>query len=120
MYELLTSTPPNRIETKPTLAHLSQRRASTSSSPHQAPKLRGALERIGDWTVEIVKRSDATKGFEVAPRRCVVERTFAWLGRCRRSAKEWDKSIASADAWINVAQIRLIRRVAKFLAFTMP
>ncbi|PJN93164.1 IS5/IS1182 family transposase, partial [Amaricoccus sp. HAR-UPW-R2A-40] len=47
--------------------------------------------------------------------RWVVERTFAWLGRCRRLAKDWEKSIASAEAWINVAQIRLTtRRLARF------
>lgn len=44
-------------------------------------KLRGALDKVGDWTVETVKRSNTAKGFEVLPRRWVVERTFAWLGR---------------------------------------
>jgi len=59
-------------------------------------KLRGALYKVGDWTVETVKRSNTAKGFEVLPRRWVVERTFAWLVRCRRLAKDWEKSIASA------------------------
>lgn len=82
---------------------------------YAGPKLRGALERIGDWTLQIVKRSDTAKGFEVLPRRWVVERTFAWLGRCRRLAKDWEKSIASADAWINIAHIRLTtRRLARY------
>ena len=49
-------------------------------------KLRDALRRIGKWTVEIIKRSDAAKGFEVLPRRWVVERTLAWLNRNRRLA----------------------------------
>ena len=40
-------------------------------------KLRGALEKLGDWTIEIIKRSDAAKGFVLLPRRWVVERTFA-------------------------------------------
>ena len=44
---------------------------------YAGPKLRGALDRIGEWTIEIVKRSDTAKGFEVLPRRWVVERTFA-------------------------------------------
>jgi transposase len=47
---------------------------------------------------EIVKRREATNGFEVFPRRRVVERTFAWLGCCRRLAKGLERSIASAEA----------------------
>jgi len=82
---------------------------------YAGPKLRGALNKIGDWTLEIVKRSDTAEGFEVLPRRWVVERTFAWLGRCRRLAKEWDRSIASAEAWIDIAHIRVTtRRLARY------
>ena len=81
---------------------------------YAGPKLRDAMRRFGDWTIEIVKRSDTAKGFEVLPRRWVVERTFAWLGRSRRLAKDWEKSIASAEAWIFVAHIRLLtRRLAR-------
>ncbi|TIP79391.1 MAG: hypothetical protein E5X60_38120, partial [Mesorhizobium sp.] len=55
-----------------------------------------------------------SQGFEVLPRRRVVERTFAWLGRCRRLAKDREKSIAFAEAWIYVAHIRLLtRRLAR-------
>ncbi len=82
---------------------------------YAGPKLREAQQGAGDWRLEIIKRSDAAKGFEVLPRRWVVERTFAWLGRCRRLAKDWEKSIASAEAWIFVAHIRLItRRLARY------
>ncbi len=42
-------------------------------------KLKDALRRFGKWTISIIKRSDAAKGFEVLPRRWVVERTLAWL-----------------------------------------
>ena len=81
---------------------------------YAGPKLRGALDRIGKWTLEIVKPSDTASGFEVLPRRWVVERTFAWLGRCRRLAKDWEKSIASCEAWIDIAHIRLTtRRLAR-------
>jgi len=79
------------------------------------PKLRAVLEKIGCWTIEIVKRSDTAKGFEIIPRRWVVERTFAWLGRCRRLAKDWEKTISSAEAWLLVAHIRLVtRRLARY------
>ena len=82
---------------------------------YAGPKLRGALEKIGDWTLQIVKRSDTAKGFELMPRRWVVERTFAWLNRCRRLAKDSEKTIASSEAWILIAHIRLVtRRLARY------
>nr|WP_322791074.1 transposase [Agrobacterium vitis] len=65
---------------------------------YAGPKLRAALSKVAKFTLQIVKRTDKAKGFEVVPRRGVVERTFAWLGRCRRRAKDWEKSIASAEA----------------------
>jgi len=80
---------------------------------YAGPKLRDALNAIGRWTVQIVKRSDTADGFEILPRRWVVERTFAWLNRCRRLSKDWEKSIASAEAWILIAHIR---RVTRYLA----
>ena len=77
---------------------------SDSGPPHRFREIRpchlsyefGALPRIGDGTVQIVKRSDTAKGFELMPRRWVVERTLAWIGSYRRLAKDWEKSIASA------------------------
>lgn len=77
-------------------------------------KLRDALPALGRWTIEIIKRSDNATGFVVLPRRWVVERTFAWLGRCRRLAKDFEATIASAVAWVLVAHIRtLTRRLAR-------
>lgn len=78
-------------------------------------KLKVALADMGSWTIEIIKRSDTAKGFKVLPRRWVVERTFAWLGRCRRLAKDWETSIASSTAWALIASIRMLtRRSAKY------
>lgn len=78
-------------------------------------KLRSALVGMGKWTIEIIKRSDRAKGFQVLPRRWVVERTFAWLGRCRRLAKDWERSIASSTAWALIASIRMLtRRTARY------
>ena len=68
------------------------------------------MRYLREWTIEIIKRSDTVKGFEVLRRRWVVERTFAWLGRSRRLSKDWEKSIASTEAWIFVAHIRLLTR----------
>jgi putative transposase len=70
---------------------------------YAGPKLRGALQKVGKFTLEIIKRSNSAKGFEVLPRRWVVERTFAWLGRCRRLAKDFERTIASAEAWVFIA-----------------
>ena len=65
------------------------------------------------FVIEIMRR-DGQKGFEVLPRRWVVERTFAWLGRCRRLAKDFEATIASAVAWALIAHIRILtRRLAR-------
>jgi transposase len=77
-------------------------------------KLKDALSELGTWTFEIIKRSDTAKRFEVLPRRSVVERTFAWLNRCRRLAKDFEATITSAVAWVLIAHIRrLTRRIAR-------
>jgi putative transposase len=77
-------------------------------------KLREAMRGNGNWTIEIVRRSDAAKGFIVLPRRWVVERTFAWLNRCRRLAKDFERSIQSATAFVQIASIRMLtRRIAR-------
>ena len=60
--------------------------------------------------VEIVKRSDAAKGFKVLPKRWVVECTIAWLNRCRRLAKDWECLNRRALAFIHLASIRLMLR----------
>lgn len=78
-------------------------------------KLRDLLKGCGDWTIEIIRRSDTAEGFEVLPRRWVVERTFAWLGRSRRLAKDWEKSTESSTAWGYISSIKLMtRRLATY------
>jgi len=63
--------------------------------------------------VEIVKRSDVTKGFAVLPRRWIVERTLAWLMRHRRLVRDYERTEASAQSWIHLAMIRIqLRRLA--------
>jgi transposase len=73
-------------------------------------KLEAALNGKGDWTLEIVKRSDTAKGFVLLPRRWVVERTFAWFGRNRRLAKDFEATIESATAWLLLASTQLMTR----------
>ena len=55
---------------------------------YAGPKLRGALQKIAAFTLQIVKRTDKAKGFEVLPRRWVVERSFGWAARFRRLARD--------------------------------
>jgi putative transposase len=81
---------------------------------YRGPKLLGALADLGRWTIEIVTRSQSVGTFKPEPRRWVVERTFAWLGRNRRLAKDFEATIASAEAWLMIASVRLlVRRLAR-------
>ena len=70
----------------------------------------GAGEFLKQMHVEIVKRSDSANGFVVLPRRWVVERTFAWLNRCRRLAKDFENRTRNALAFLKLASIRLMTR----------
>jgi transposase len=79
------------------------------------------------WRVEVVQHADAgqrhvwlpagappppprPKGFRLLPRRWVVERTFAWLGRCRRLSKDYEALCETEEAWIDLAMIGLMTR----------
>ena len=73
-------------------------------------KLKDAMAKLGDWTIEIVKRSDCAKGFVLLPRRWVVERTIAWLNRNRRLAKDVEATIESAKTWLYIASVKLMSR----------
>lgn len=78
---------------------------------YQGPQFQKALARIlPQLTTAIVKRSGCAKGFEVLPRRWVVERTFAWLNRCRRLAKDFENLTRNALAFLRFASIRLMLR----------
>jgi len=71
---------------------------------------KAAAKVLPNLKIEIVKRSDRAKGFEVLQRRWVVERTFAWLNRCRRLAKDFENLARSALAFLHLASIRLMLR----------
>jgi transposase len=81
---------------------------------YRGDQLLRALLPCGPWTIEIIQRPAGVKGFQLLPRQWVVERTFAWLGRCRRLAKDFEGTIESAVAWILMAHLRLLsRRLAR-------
>ena len=62
------------------------------------------------WTLEIVKRPAEAKGWVTRPKRWIVERTFAWLGKCRRLSKDYEPLVASSEAMIRLAMIGLMLR----------
>jgi transposase len=72
---------------------------------YQGPQAAGAAARTGSWTLEIVRRAPGQHGFAVLPKRWIVERTFAWLGRCRRLSKDYEGRPETTEAWIRVAMI---------------
>jgi len=78
---------------------------------YQGPKFQTALAKImPHLETEIVKRSDQVKEFVVLPKRWIVERTIAWLNRCRRLAKDWENLNRKALAFLRLASIRLMLR----------
>ncbi len=78
---------------------------------YQGPNFRDRVRRVCcSVDVEIVKRSDQAKGFMVLPKRWIVERTIAWLNRCRRLAKDWECLNRSALAFLRWASIRMMLR----------
>ena len=78
---------------------------------YQGPVFQSALARVlRQVDVEIVKRSDCTRGFQVLPKRWIVERTIGWLNRCRRLAKDWENLNRKALAFLTLASIRLMLR----------
>jgi putative transposase len=82
-----------------------------ADSAYGGDKLATEIAGLGQWTLEIIKRPNAANGFVVLARRWVVERTFAWLGRCRRLAKDWERTIESSTAWTVIAHIRRLTRL---------
>ena len=84
--------------------------ARSTMQYHINQAAKGQKKAMPGLATEIVKRSDTAKGFEVLPRRWVVERTFAWLGRCRRLAKDFENMSRNALAFLKLASIRLMLR----------
>ena len=82
-----------------------------ADSAYQGPIFAAAVSKIlSRVQVGIVKRSDQAKGFVVLPKRWIVERTIAWLNRCRRLAKDWENLNLTALMFFRFASIRLMLR----------
>jgi transposase len=82
-----------------------------ADSAYEGPVFRTALASILPCLeTEIVKRSGQIKGFVVLPKRWIVERTIAWLNRCRRLAKDWENLNRNALAFLKLASIRFMLR----------
>ena len=78
---------------------------------YQGPEFQSAMKRtLARVDLEIVKRLAPAKGFLVLPKRWIIERTLAWLGRCRRLAKDWECLNRKALAFLRLASIRLMLR----------
>jgi putative transposase len=71
-----------------------------------------ALNRPG-WELEVKTREPGVKGFAVLPQRWVVERTFAWNGRCRRHSRDYERRTDSSESMIRISSLHLmLRRLA--------
>ena len=82
-----------------------------ADSAYEGPIFHTALASIlPSLKTEIVKRSDQAKGFVVLPKRWIVERSIAWLNRCRRLAKDWENLNLSALVFLRLASLRIMLR----------
>ena len=78
---------------------------------YQGPEFQAAVKKVlGRVNVEIVKRSDQAKGFLVLPKRWIVERTFAWISRNRRLARDFERYTRTVAAFFRLAMIRIMLR----------
>jgi transposase len=76
---------------------------------YQGPKMAATVAKTGAWNLEIVKRTELHR-FAVLPKRWVVERTFAWIARNRRLARDFERYARTVAAFIRLAMIRLMLR----------
>jgi transposase len=80
---------------------------------YRGEKMACVVARTGMWKLEIVKRNNAVNGFEVLPKRWIVERTFAWISRYRRLARDFERYARTTVAFVLLAMIRImLRRLA--------
>ena len=76
---------------------------------YQGPSMAAIAAATGTWKIEIVKRTDLHH-FVVLPKRWVVERTFAWISRNRRLARDFERYATTVAAFVRLAMIRIMLR----------
>ena len=76
---------------------------------YQGPRMAGAVADTGCWTLQIVKRNELHR-YVVLPKRWIVERTFAWISRNRRLARDFERYARTVVAWFRLAMIRIMLR----------
>ena len=81
-----------------------------ADAAYRGKELDDWCQQQGCWDLEIVEREPGTQGFQVQPRRWVVERCFAWLSRNRRLAKDYERKVQTSETLIEIAGIRLLLR----------
>ena len=80
---------------------------------YQGANAADAISRTGKWRFEIVRRKKGAKGFEVLPKRWIVERTLSWIRRNRRLARDLEHLASTAEALVKLAMIKImLRRLA--------
>lgn len=73
-------------------------------------RMEAVVSEVFGWVLEIVKRWAEARGFVVLPKRWIVERTLAWLGRNRRLSKDYEERTESSEAMVQIAMIHLMLR----------
>ena len=93
-----------RLEGQP----MSRVRTMYADSKYHNYSLYEWVEENARYEVEIVRRPEGAKGWVLLPIRWTVERTFAWLGKCRRLSKDREKTVASSEAFVKLAMVSLM------------
>jgi putative transposase len=81
-----------------------------ADAAHRGQELADWCQQQGGWDLEIVEREPGSRGFNVQPRRWVVKRSFAWLRRNRRLAKDYERKVQTSETLIILATVRLLLR----------
>ncbi len=92
------------------LVHRFARLTTLIADSGYAGRMEQVVPRVFGWALQIVKRSERGRGFELLPKRWIVERTLAWLGRNRRLSKEYEQQPQSSEALIYISMIHLMVR----------